>query len=167
MITTLLLLTSVVIILFGFVVLFGAPYLPTLKNRTNDAFALLDLQPGQTMVELGSGDGRMLIESANRGIYAIGYELNPLLVVYTWLRTLRYRKFVKVYWRNYWHTTLPSTDAVYVFLLDSYMEKLDKKIIQEISRPIKLVSFAFKLPGRKIKREQGGMYLYCLNPEKN
>lgn len=69
-----------VIIIFGFVILFGAPYLPTLKPQIKIALDMLDLQPGQTLIEIGSGDGRVLKAAAERGWNAVGYELNPVLV---------------------------------------------------------------------------------------
>lgn len=146
--------------LFAFVVLFGAPFLPILKNQIPEAFDLLDLQPGQTLIELGSGDGRMLVAAAQRGIHAVGYELNPLLWLYSWIITRRYKGMVRVHLGDYWRTQWPPADGVFVFLLDKYMPKLDKKITQEYGKNVKLVSLAFKIPGRKISKSHRGLYLY-------
>lgn len=194
-------LAAAVVLTFSFVIAFGAPFLPTLKVRTADALELLDLKSGQTLVELGSGDGRILRAAAERGIYAIGYELNPLLVIWSKLRNWRLRHFITVHWKNYWRHKLPVTDGVYVFLLNPYMEKLDKKIEQdmqswpaEVSDPavrahltqrtaslrdsdhpgntrkpaynvkLKLVSFAFTIPGKKPVRQNNGMMLYHYSP---
>ena len=115
------------------------------------------------MLELGSGDGRILRLAAQRGIRSIGYELNPILVICSLLVTWRYRHLVRVRWANYWHHKLPPTDAIYVFLLQSYMPKLNKKIEQECSKPVKLVSYAFKVPGKKPSRQKRGMYVYDYN----
>ena len=153
----------VAILLFGFVVFWGAPYLPTLKPQVDDGLDLLDLQPGQTLLELGCGDGRVMLAAAKRGLNVVGYELNPILVVVSWLLTWRYRRQVKVVWGSFWTATWPAADAVYVFLLDKYMPKLDKKIIQQRAqqdKPIKLLSQAFKLPQRLVTAHKGGTYLY-------
>lgn len=152
--------TAIVFVLFVFVIAFGAPYLPTLKSRAPDALKLLNLKPGQTLVELGSGDGRLLRLAAKEGIYSIGYELNPLLVMWTYLVSWRYRKYITVHLGNFWHHKLPPTDGIYAFLLDPYMEKLNKKIIQECDKKVKLVSFAFEIPGKKATKEINGMRLY-------
>jgi hypothetical protein len=149
-----------VVLIFSFVILFGAPYLPTLTKTADDAFELLGLKPGQTLLELGSGDGKMLRFAARKGIKSIGYELNPILVLYTWLTCLKYKGLVKVYCRNYWQITFPACDGIYVFLLDKYMVKLDKKIIADIRKPIKLVSHAFKIPHRNILAEKNALFLY-------
>lgn len=149
-----------IVFLFGFVVAFGAPYLPTLEARTNDAFDLLDLKKGQTLLELGCGDGRVLRAAGKRGVKSIGYELNPLLVICARIVTWRYRRITKVRWANYWHVTLPETDAVYVFLLDRYMGRLNTKIIQEQQGSLRLVSFAFTIPDREVAAEKNGLFLY-------
>lgn len=149
------------VLLFGLVVLFGAPYLPTLNRQTIAALDLLDLKPGQTLLELGSGDGRVLIAAAKRGVNSIGYELNPLLVIYSRIRTWRQRGLITVHWGNYWRKDWPPTDGIFVFLLDKYMKKLDTNIIQRYpNRRVKLVSFAFKIPGKKPTKEIDGVYLY-------
>lgn len=148
------------VLLFGFVVLFGAPYLPTLRAQRNDIFALAELRSGDKLLELGSGDGRVLRAAAKRGIKATGYEINPLLVVYSRLITWRYRSLVTIKWANFWRATLPDADAIYVFLLDKYMSKLDNKITQEFSNNVKLVSFAFKVPNKVPSKVRRGMYVY-------
>ena len=156
----LILLLIALVLIFSFVILFGAPYLPTLKNRAEDAFELLNLKPGDTLLELGSGDGRILRLAAKKGIKGIGYELNPLLVLYSQISCWRYRKLVTFKCRNYWQVTLPACDGIYVFLLDRFMPKLDKKIIKEIKPPVRLVSYAFKIPNRKPIQEKNALFLY-------
>jgi hypothetical protein len=151
---------AVLALCFGGVLIFGAPYLPTLSPQVKAALELADLKSGQTLIELGSGDGKVLIAAAEQGIKAIGYELNPLLVIISWARTRRYRSLVSVKWRNFWGTTLPESDAVFVFLLDRFMERLDHKLEDSAHKPIKLISFAFRVPGKAIDQEKHGVYLY-------
>ncbi len=151
----------VVLFCFGFVLLFGAPYLPTLTPQVTIALNLLALKPGQTMLELGCGDGKVLVAAAQRGWKVVGYELNPLLFVVSWLRTRRYRKLVTVRLANFWSVKWPPTDAVFAFALAKYMTKLDKKLTEVAKgRPLKLVSFTFQIADKTPHAEQGGVYLY-------
>lgn len=161
--TELFLACALLVMLFGSVVFFGAPYLPTLKRGTNEALDLLDLKAGQKLVELGSGDGRVLRAAAARGINGIGYEINPILVLYSRLRCLRQRKLITIHWGNYWRQSLPACDGVYVFLFKTYMSKLDKKITKEARGPLRLVSFAFTIPGKKPLKQKNGLFLYRYN----
>jgi hypothetical protein len=149
-----------ILLLFAVVVFFGAPYLPTLKPQTKAALDLLNLKKGQTLLELGSGDGRVLREAARRGLYGVGYEINPILVLISYVVTFRYRRQVTIKWRNYWWARWPKTDAIYVFLLDKYMAKLDRKINSQKPRPKRLASFAWKIPNKRPDTEKDGVYLY-------
>ena len=145
---------------FASVLLVGAPYLPTLKPQVSAALKLADLQPGQTLLELGCGDGKVVLAAAQQGITVVGYELNPLLALIAWTRTRRYRQLVTITCRNFWHGTFPSADAIFVFLLPKYMSKLDTKVMQDYTSHVKVVSFAFTIPGRKVAQQLNGVYLY-------
>ncbi len=155
-----LVIVSVLIICFSGVLLFGAPYLPTLRPQVQAALKLAGLKPGQTLLELGCGDGKVLIAAARQGIYAVGYELNPLLAATAWLRTRRYRKYVRVIWGDFWRLPWPEAQAIFVFLLPKYMPKLHKKVIQYKHKPVKLVSYAFAIPGVAPSAESAGVYCY-------
>ncbi len=87
-----LIVVTVLIVCFAGVLLFGAPYLPTLKPQMKTALKLAGSTAGETLLELGCGDGRVLIAAARRGYNAVGYELNPLLALLAWARTRRYRQ---------------------------------------------------------------------------
>lgn len=147
----------IVLLVFSVVILRGAPYLPTLDAQAKVALELLDLQPGQTMLELGSGDGKVLLLAAQAGLHVVGIELNPFLVAISWLRTRRYRKQVRIIWGDFWLTEWPPCDGVFTFLLGRFMGKLDVRM-RVVQKP--LVSFAFKVPGRKIDAEKSGVFLY-------
>jgi 16S rRNA A1518/A1519 N6-dimethyltransferase RsmA/KsgA/DIM1 with predicted DNA glycosylase/AP lyase activity len=149
--------------LFGIVLLRGAPYLPTLTKQVETALDMVELKPGQTLLELGCGDGKVLIAAAKRGWNVVGYELNPLLAFVAWVRTRRYKGRVRVVWGDFWNKKWPPAEGIFVFLLDSFMEKLDTKIVQysrQNSKSVKLVSFAFQIPSRKPKTAKEGLFLY-------
>lgn len=150
----------VLTVLFAFVLLFGAPYLPTQRRQTQAALDLINLKPGQTLYELGCGDGRVLKQAAARGIHGVGYELNPLVALIARIHTWKYRKTVKIVCGNFWRADVGGADAVFVFLLDRFMPKLDKKLTQELKKGTPLVSFAFKIPSKEIARQKDGVYLY-------
>jgi SAM-dependent methyltransferase len=155
---TWLLITALVVVLaFGGVLLRGAPYLPTLDAQGRAALELLDLKDGQTLLELGSGDGKMLVLGAQAGLQVVGIELNPILVAISWLRTRRYRKQVRIIWGDFWRVSWPPCDGVFVFLLDPFMSKLDTRMGQ-LQKP--LASVAFKVPDRKVAAEKAGVFLY-------
>lgn len=156
---------GLIILCFGFVVVFGPPYVPTLQPQARIAIEMINLKPGEMMLELGCGDGKLLVMAAQTGVFSVGYELNPILVLFAKLRTFKYRKYVKIVWGNFWNTrNWPDADGIFVFILQKHMQKLDKKIMQwhqGKSKPVKLVSFAFTIPGREpLQKSKHGVYLY-------
>ena len=151
---------AALVLLFAFVLLFGAPYLPTLKKQSDAALDLLDLKPGQTLLELGCGDGRVLKVAAKQGLNAIGYELNPVLVAISLLNTWKYRKQVKIVWGNFWTKEWPKADGIFVFLHTRFMSKLDKKIKKYKHKPLKVISYTYKIPSKNYLKRGQGLYLY-------
>lgn len=146
---------------FSLVIFFGAPYLPTLKKEKIAAIELLALKKGQLLLELGSGDGRMLKQMAKREVYCIGYEINPILVIISRIICWPQRQFITIKWANFWSEELPDADGIYVFLIERYMEKLNEKISnRKNSKPIKLVSYAFEVPKKKYVQKKAALYLY-------
>lgn len=151
---------AVLMLCFVGVMFFGAPYLPTLGAQIETAFELADMKPGDTLIELGCGDGRVLLAAARRGQQAVGYELNPLLAAIAWLRTRSYRSQVRVVWGDFWRAEWPPATTIFTFLLTKYMPKLDKKIMQYPHKPVKLVSYAFEIPGKKPAAKKSAVFLY-------
>src|SRR3990167_4404984 len=143
-------LAVLLILAYGFVIPFGAPFLPTMKKDREAALDLLDLKPGQLFIDLGSGDGSLLMLAAQKGLRAEGYEINPFLWLYSWLRTRRYGRRVKVRLKSFWRADLNEADGVFVFLITKHMKRLAKLInLRSGGKPLKIVSHAFKIPGKK------------------
>jgi 16S rRNA A1518/A1519 N6-dimethyltransferase RsmA/KsgA/DIM1 with predicted DNA glycosylase/AP lyase activity len=120
----------------------------------------VNLKSGQTLVDLGSGDGRLLRAAAQRGIRSIGYEINPFVYLVSLIVTWRYRKLITIHLADFWQTKLPPADAIYVFLIDRLMPKLDQKLTADVSRPTPVVCFVFKIPGRKPISENRNATIY-------
>ncbi|HEY0965427.1 MAG TPA: class I SAM-dependent methyltransferase [Candidatus Saccharimonadales bacterium] len=158
----------IVVLAFGFVVFFGAPYVPSRKKYIREVFKdLYQLGPGDTLLDLGAGDGVVLREAARCGALAIGYELNPLLV---WIGRLLSHKYSKVQLRiaNIWRTPFPdSTTVVYLFGDARDIKRLARRIEEEASRlnrMLYIISYGFELPGHKNAGQQGAYYLYKIKP---
>ncbi len=150
----------IVVLVFGLVVFIGPPYLPTTRKQIDSALDMLQLQEGQTLLELGSGDGRVLLAAAKRGWKCVGIEANPILVTLSYLITLKYRDRVRLVWGSYWGPPWPRADAVFTFMLPKYMAKLDQRMEQWRPEKVRLASFAFTIPGKEPVETRDGVYLY-------
>ncbi|HKI20596.1 MAG TPA: class I SAM-dependent methyltransferase, partial [Isosphaeraceae bacterium] len=57
------------------------PFVPTSTDVVDAMLDLAGIKPGDVLVDLGSGDGRIVIAAAKRfGIHATGVEIDPDLV---------------------------------------------------------------------------------------
>ena len=57
-----------------------APYVDTVREDVELILKLADVGPQDYLVDLGSGDGRFVIEAAKRGAMALGVELDKSLI---------------------------------------------------------------------------------------
>ncbi|MEX0748481.1 MAG: hypothetical protein WD467_00795 [Candidatus Saccharimonadales bacterium] len=149
-----------VVAAFTLSILRGAPWLPTRSRDAKRALELLDLKPGQTLVDLGCGSGELLLAAARAELQTVGYEINPLLWLVAYVRTRPYHQRVKVVLGDYWLRPLPPCDGVYVFLIDHFMAKLERKLVRELVPGNKVVSYIFTLPLQAAVAEDKGLYLY-------
>lgn len=157
------LLAIIAVLAFGAVVFIGAPYLPTLKSQVEIALDLAHLQPGETLLELGCGDGKVLVAAAERGWRSVGIEINPFLACIAWARTRRYGDLVTVRLGSFWNVSWPKSDAVFVFLVPRFMRQLDEKMRQYGGR---LVSVAFIIPDKTPSMTKNSVYCYEYDKKK-
>lgn len=139
-------------------VLQGAPFVPVHSQRLKKAFDVLNLKPGQKIADLGSGDGKILIEAAKRGIKSVGFEINPILVFLT-KRKIKKQKLQNLAfckWQSFWKSNLFDFDVVFVFGISHIMKSLEKKFEKELKTGAKAVCFVFPLPPHQTKLWCGG-----------
>lgn len=157
------------VVVFGFVVFRGAPYVPTRRRDLDLAFTrLYPLGENDLLVDIGSGDGVVLRAAAAKGARALGYELNPLLVVISRLASRRHGGRVEVRLADFWRATFPpETTVVYTFGDSRDIGKMHAKVQREaarLARPIYFISYGFAVPGEKPARAEGAYYLYLVEP---
>jgi len=57
-----------------------APYVPTVEEDVELMLDVASVEPGDYVIDLGSGDGRIVIAAARRGAFGHGVEIDPELV---------------------------------------------------------------------------------------
>jgi len=99
-------------------------------------------------VDLGSGDGRVVLAMARQGIRSVGIELNAWLVLYSKFRalTLGLSHLATFRRQNLWKADLSRYDALSVFGVKEMMPMLEEKLSKEMQPEAVLVACRFKLP---------------------
>ncbi len=162
-----LIIVLLVVLAFGLGAWLGAPYLPIMRRPAVDLLDLAELQRGDTLIDLGSGDGRLLKLAAQRGARAIGYEINPWLYLISLINCYSHRDLIEIHLADYWRVKLPVADVICVFLIQRYMGRLDAKLSKELTRPTILVSYVFSLPDRKPSKTTKDAFRYDYQIERN
>jgi len=157
-----------IVLLLGFSVFFGAPYVPSRRRDLTRMFDnLYPVGKNDVVIDVGSGDGVILREASRRGAKAVGYEISPVLVVISkWLS--RGDKKVTVTMANFWQAQFPAdTTVIYAFSVERDVKKLTNKIQSEANRlnkPLSLICYSSPLPDVAVVREFEAYHLYEFHP---
>lgn len=123
-----------------------APYVPTKKERIKKLLKLINLRK-KVFYELGSGDGRVVIEAAKRGATAYGIEQSYLRVLYSKLQASRQNaKFIH---GDIFKQNLSAADIVFVFLLPKGVERLEGKLRKELKKGSIVITQTYHFPSWK------------------
>lgn len=141
---------------------YGAPYVKSKKEKIAVMLELAQIKPAEGVIDLGSGDGTLVIEAARLGARATGIEINPFLV---WCARRRAKKlglqdrahFVRCDFRRY---PLNKADVVLFYLWPSTIEKLKEKLSRELKPGSRIISNGFPIKGWAHIMEKDKVYLY-------
>ncbi|XP_008854361.2 protein N-lysine methyltransferase FAM173A isoform X1 [Nannospalax galili] len=124
------------------------PYIGANARQVEHVLSLLRGRPGK-MVDLGSGDGRIVLAAHRCGLRpAVGYELNPWLVGLARLHAWRAgcARSVCYHRKDLWKVSLKDCHNVSVFLAPSVLPLLENKLQVELPAGARVVSGRFPLP---------------------
>jgi SAM-dependent methyltransferase len=127
-----------------------APYVATAKEKIQDILKTAGVKKGTTFYELGSGDGRVVLEAAKLGAVSYGVEQS-------WLRVwfARYRAWkVKLPLAHFFHGNLFDrayfpADIVFIYLLPQGVRRLEEKLKKELKKNSIVITQAFHFPNWK------------------
>lgn len=119
------------------------PYVPTPQVVVNRMLELAQIKPGDTVIDLGSGDGRIMITAAQKyGAHGFGVELNPRLVESSneAARSAGVADRVKFLQQDLFKTDFREADVLTLYLLPDVNMVLRPKILDELKPGTRVVS---------------------------
>jgi SAM-dependent methyltransferase len=122
------------------------PFAPTPKYNVKIIIDQFGLKPGHKFYDLGCGDGRFLIEAEKRGAKAVGFEISPWVYLRCRLNLFLNKSKAKVFYKNFYSADLSDASAIFCFLMDRVMPKVEKKLKKELGIGAKIICYCFKLP---------------------
>lgn len=121
-----------------------APYVPTASEKINQVLKIAGVKKGKNFYELGSGDGRVVMEAARLGAQSYGVEQSYLRVWYSrysaWRQKLRNASVFhgNVFDRNYY-----PADVVFIYLLPKAVNRLEDKLKNELKKGSVIITQTF------------------------
>lgn len=154
-----------------------APYIPTPQVIVEKMLEAAKVKPGETVYDLGSGDGRIVITAARLfGAKAVGVEISEELCRTTAARVRRLglSDKVSIIHGNLLDVDLSEADVVTLYLLTSSNERLKPNLEKFLKPGARVVSNDFEIRGWKprevVKIASGNtthsIYLYVVGERK-
>jgi protein-L-isoaspartate O-methyltransferase len=153
-----------------------APYVVSPQEIVDRMLELADLKPGETLYDLGSGDGRILITAVVRfKAKAVGVEISDDLVASTndRIHRLGLDNDARVIHGNFLDTDLSPADVVTLYLATDANEMLRPNLEKYLRNGARVVSHDYRVPGWKPKLVDKDpdthghiIYLYQMPPKK-
>lgn len=140
----------------------GAIYYPTKMDVVKKMLKLANVTKKDTVLDLGSGDGRILIEAAKLGAKAIGYEINPVLVKRSRkkIEKLGLSHLATVHLKSFWHVDFDQATIITLYLFPNFMNRLQKLLDKKMTHPLLLVSNDYQFPQKKFIKKDQKIFLY-------
>lgn len=133
----------------------GGLWLPSSRANIRKMLHMAEVQPGETIYELGCGDGRALIIAAREfDAHGIGYEINRAR--YYWaklnVRLAGLQDRISIIHGSFFETDLSDAQIVFTFLLQKIQNKLVRKLIKELEPGARIISNTFIMPGLTVEK---------------
>ena len=132
-----------------------APYLPSPQLVVERMLEAAQVKSGETVFDLGSGDGRIVITAARKyGANAVGVEISEVLCKSTEKKVsaLGLTSQVKIIHGSALKVDLSPADVVTLYLLTSSNARLRPNLEKYLKPTARVVSLNFGMPGWKATR---------------
>jgi len=129
-----------------------APFVSSPERVVDRMLELASIKPGETVYDLGSGDGRILIAAVEKyKARAVGIEISPKLVAEASARIgkLGLADQARVIQGDVLKTDLSRADVVIIYLVTSLNEKLRPRFEKFLRAGARVISHDFAVPGWK------------------
>jgi len=149
---------------------FGPPSRPTAQDRIRKSLKLVDLQPGETLYDLGAGDGRVLLIAAREfSAKAVGIEVGPIQCAVIWLRILAngFGNKIQLKWGNYFNADLGKADVVFIYATSREIARLASHLTGQMKPGSRVVSISADFPEWEPSEfdEENLIFVYNMPPK--
>lgn len=123
------------------------PYVPTPENVVEKMLDLADVNSGDYVIDLGSGDGRIVIAAAKRGATGHGIDLDPdrISEARDNASDAEVSERIMFIEGNIFETDFSNASVITMYLLPTVNEKLRPELLEKLEPGTRVVSHSFDM----------------------
>ena len=123
------------------------PYVPTPQDVVERMLDMANVKPGEYLIDLGSGDGRIVVTAAQRGARAYGVDLNPKRVAEAVANAAKAGVSARATFevKDLFDTDIGKADVVTTYLLPLVNLDLRPRLLEQMRPGARLVTHAFHM----------------------
>lgn len=132
-----------------------SPFAVTPDDVVTAMLQMAAVTPRDLVVDLGSGDGRLVIAAARQfGARGLGVDIDEKLVDYAQRKAAEagVTERARFEHRDLFKTDLSAADVVTIYLLPTIMDRVAAKLATELRPGTRVVTHDYVLPGWRIER---------------
>ncbi len=133
----------------------GAPYVPTDPKTVQSMIQLAEIVPGERVIDLGCGDGRLIQAAQAAGAKAKGYEVSLYLFILG-----RFIKNLDVRFKDLWKVDVSEADVIFCYLNPRTLARFEQELWPQCKPGCRVILNTFALPHVNPTKKVGTIYRY-------
>ncbi|MCF7803619.1 MAG: class I SAM-dependent methyltransferase [Candidatus Marinimicrobia bacterium] len=123
------------------------PYVPTPEEIVDKMLTIADVGPGDYVIDLGSGDGRIVIAAAGKDAVGHGVDIDEELVIESRRNAKKAGVDDRVVFlkENIFTTDISKASVITMYLLSSVNKRLRPRLLDELKPGTRVVSHSFDM----------------------
>jgi len=117
---------------------------PTDRVTVQRILQLAEIHPGEQLIDLGCGDGRIVVHAAKRyGAQGVGVEIDPFRVLYAriWCLLAGVSRRTRILQANMYTVPIEAADVVVLFLSATANFRLQERLRRELQLGTRVISY--------------------------
>ncbi len=149
------------------------PFVPTPYETVDEMLKLANVGPGDYVIDLGSGDGRIVIAAGKRGAYGHGVDIDPKRINEAVKNAAKAGVDDRVLFveGNLFETDFSKATVVTMYLLNSVNMKLRPRMLEKLRPGTRVVSYYFNMnewePDKQILINNSDVYYWIIPAKVN
>jgi protein-L-isoaspartate O-methyltransferase len=142
------------------------PYSPSGDSRVDTMLEFAEVNPGEMVVDLGAGEGKLVVAFAQAGAIVDGFEIDlpRFRIANKNIQRFDLANRAHIYHTDFWDENLGLYDIILIYGITSIMPRLERKIMSEGKPGARIVSNFFTFPRLNPVRNDDDVYLYRIPP---